>query len=147
MPATTTAITACNAVVNLDNSGGTLVDISGSSNEVQIDLENNVGEFKPFGTAWPVRLVCGKDASISFKAVYSMNAAEAKALLNQWYFGGNDGARTLRVDAPDSNTGSDRYQAEVVLESLSIPMKADDATPIPISAEFKTASAMTLTTI
>jgi hypothetical protein len=147
MPATTTAITACDAVINLDNSGGTLTDISGSTNEVQMDLENGVGEFKPFGTDWPVRIVCGKDGSISLKAVYSMNAAEGAALLKEWYFGGNDGPRTLRIDVPDSNTGSDRYQAEVILESLSVPLKADEANPVMVSAEFKTTGAMTLTTI
>lgn len=129
---TDTAVNACDVVVRLDDAGGNLVDISGESNNASIDFSREIGEFKSFGSQWKTRLACGKDASISLDVVYSQDTAEASKLIEAW-FHDTDGKRTLQIDIPDSSPGGVRYEAEVVMESYSIPLAADDANPIMLS--------------
>jgi len=129
MALTTTAWNACDAVVQLDNSSGNLIDISGSSNSVEIDFKNDIGDYKVFGTKWKGRLACGKDATIKIKIVASKSAAEAMKASLDWFFNTSN-SRSIRIQAPDATSGSDQYDAEVVLESFSIPMPADNASPV-----------------
>lgn len=146
MAQTTTAVNACDVVVNLDNTAGTLVDISGSSNEVSMDFNNSLGEFRTFGTEWPVRMQCGADATISFNAIYSTTASEAVDILKDWFFTDRD-SRTIRVDIPDSSVGSDRYTFEVYLETMSVPVAVEEPAPILVSATMKPTGEVTLSTI
>lgn len=129
MSLTTTAWNGCDCVINLDNASGVLTDISGSSNSAEIDFSNDIGEYKNFGTKWKGRIPCGKDASIKLKIVASKAAAEAMRIALDWFFTTN-GQKTIQIDAPDSTTGSDRFVAEVVLEDFSIPLAADEASPV-----------------
>lgn len=131
MALTSTMFNACDAIISLDNSAGSLVDISGSSNNVEFDFNNEIGEFKSFGSKWKARIQCGKDASISLRIVGSKDTAEAMKNALDWFFTTN-GLKTLRVDYPDSSSGSERLQCEVVLESMNMPLPADDANPVMI---------------
>jgi hypothetical protein len=128
MTATTTAIAATDCVIQLDNNAGALVDISGQSNSVEVSFENGVAEFRPFSTQWKTRKVVGKDAPISMAGVYSTNDAEALGILRGWFFGGDDSARSLQIDVPDSNAGGDRISGEFVLSTFSYTLdsEADD---------------------
>ncbi len=146
MPQTTTQVNGCDVVVNLDNTAGTLTDISGSSNEVSMDFNNNLGEFRTFGSTWPVRMMCGADATISFNAVYSLAASEAKDILMDWFFTDRD-LRTIQVDIPDSSVGSDRYTFQVLLETLNVPVAADEAAPILIAATMRPSGEVTYAAI
>lgn len=125
MTATTTAIVATDCVIQLDNNAGALVDISGQSNSVEMSFENGIAEFRPFSTQWKTRQVVGKDAPISLAGVYSTNDAEALGILRGWFFGGDDSARTLQIDVPDSNAGGDRISGEFVLASCAIPLDSE----------------------
>lgn len=136
MAQTTSAVNACDAVVKLDNEDGVLADISGSSNEVSMDFNNDLGEFKSFGTRWRGRLECGSDASIKLNIIYSQNDAEALTKLREWFFV-DRGQKTLVVEIPDSSVGGDRYTMEVFLEKMSVPVKADEAAPIMVSCDLK----------
>lgn len=131
MPQTSTAINACDAVIRLEDENGVLVDISGSSNEVTIDFDNEVGDYKSFGSRWKGRIVCGSDASFKLKIIYSTAANEAMDIWKSWFFGEHDDRRRIQVNFPDENTGSDRYEAMVVLESANgLGAPADQASPI-----------------
>lgn len=129
MAMTTTAVNGCDAIIMLDNAAGTPVDISGSSNSVEIQFDNDMGEYKTFGSKWKARLECGKDASFKLKIVYTTAAAEAMRNLLNWYFI-TFGGKTLTVDIPSSGAGGDRYSAEVKLETFSIPAPSDEPKPI-----------------
>lgn len=133
MAQTTTAVNGCDAVVQLDGTGGTLVDISGSTNSVEIEFDQDIGEFKTFASKWKGRIACGKDAKIKLKAVYTTAAAEAMRILLDWFFNAG-GHKTVQIDIPSSATGGDRFSGEVVLESLPIASPADDANPIFVEA-------------
>jgi len=134
MTQTTTYINACDASIWLDNSSGTLTDISGSSNNISMEFTQIIGELSTFQQKWPVRLSCRKDCTFTLGAVYSTAADEAIDILNDWFWATTPGLRTLTVYLPDKNVGSDKYAGEVVLETLTIPVVADDASPIPVTA-------------
>lgn len=144
MPLTTTAFTACDSVVRLDNSSNSLIDISGSSNSVEFDFSNDIGEFKTFGSKWKGRLQCGKDAKIKVKIVMTKDIAEAARNVLDWFFT-TGGLKTFQVDCPDSSAGSDRYQCETVLDSFNIPMPADDAKPVMAEINLLPSGAVTWT--
>ena len=134
MAQTTTAVNGCDAVVQLDGTTGLLVDISGSSNSVDIDFDNDIGDFKTFGTKWKGRLACGKDATIKLKIVYTTTTAEAMRILLDWFFVTN-GRKTVQIDIPSSGAGGDRYSGEVVLSKFSVPAPSDEPKPILVEME------------
>lgn len=146
MAQTTTYVNACDASIWLDNSSGTLTDISGSSNTISMEFIQVIGELSTFQQKWPVRLSCRKDATFNLGVVYSTASDEGKDILNDWYFATTPGLRTLTVYLPTKNVGSDKYSGEVVLESLSIPATADDASPIPVTAVLRPSGEFTRVT-
>lgn len=129
MSQSTTVWNGCDVVLKLDNSSNVLTDISGSSNDVSIDFSQDIGDYKTFASKWKGRIPCGKDAKIKLKIVASKDTAEALKNILDWYFT-TGGSKSIQIDAPDSTTGSDRFTGEVVLESFSIPLTADDASPV-----------------
>ncbi|MCK6580363.1 MAG: hypothetical protein L6Q98_19895 [Anaerolineae bacterium] len=136
MPATSTVVNGCDVAVYIDGASGTLVDVSGSANRVNLDFSQEVESFRVFGDKWRRRLACAKDATLTLDVVYSTATDEGLDLLRDWYFGANSGvARTVRILVPENATGSDDYQGEFILSSLSIPINASQAGPITVSAE------------
>jgi predicted secreted protein len=135
MAVTSTAIVATDCVVQLDNSSGSLTDISGASNSVEIAFEHGVGEYRPFSTQWQQRKVVGKDCTISMTVVYTTEDTEPAQLLNGWFFGGDDSARSVQIDIPDSTVGSERFSGEFVLTSLSIPLDSEADDVVRVSVE------------
>jgi len=96
MADTTTAYTACDVPVYLDDAGGTLRDISGSSNKLETTFENKIGEFRVMGgSQWMQRIQCGKDATIKLTGIASTATNEIRDILSAWFFSGS-GLRTLR---------------------------------------------------
>jgi len=71
MVATSTAINGCDAQILMAGPDGTMYDISGSSNEFTLDFNNVIGDYKVYGSKWPLRLQCGKDASLTLNVVYT----------------------------------------------------------------------------
>ena len=51
MALTSTAINMCNAVIHMADNLGVTYDISGSSNNFDIENTNDIGDYKVFGTA------------------------------------------------------------------------------------------------
>lgn len=130
MPSTGTAINGCGAIIKLANAGGVLTDISGSSNEATIDFSSELGDYKLFNDANYYRLECGRDAEIKLSIVYTTAAAEAMDILKRWRQ--TRGKRALEI-----TIGNDVYSGEVLMEKLSLPIKADEAKPIMVEANLK----------
>jgi len=138
MAETSTARNACDVAVWLDNAAGTPVDISGSSNQVDIALDFKLGEYTTFGGCCTYRLECGQDGTITLNAVYTTALAEARAELSAWAtMGCNKNARTLSVYLPDKNVASEHWYGEFRLESYNITADHNDAGPMPVTAVFK----------
>jgi hypothetical protein len=136
MAQTTTSVNACDVTIEVDNAAGSLVDISGSSNQCSISISSNTGQTFTFDGDWALQKICKKSASISVQAVYSTADAEAANVLLDWWFGSAyNSARSVEINIPDQTTGSDTYTGEFVLSSASIPLSAEDAAPILVSFE------------
>lgn len=134
MALTTTAISSCNVSIWLDDDAGTPQDISGSSNSVSLEFTLNLGEVNAFQNQWPVRQECGKNASIDLEVLYTEAADEGFDVLKTWYFADNPGRRTVTIYMPDKNVGSDKFECEARLESLSWTAEAGSPDPIMVSA-------------
>lgn len=137
MAQSTTAVTACDVVIEIADENDILVDISGSSNEFNMSFSKNIGSMKVFGNDFPIRRQCGSDCSIDLTSIYSTALNEARDLLHEWQFG-SGGTRRFRVRVPDGSVGGFTYYGRVVLSKMDIPLKADDATPIPIKVSLMT---------
>lgn len=137
MPQTTSAKNACDASIWIDGTAGTLVDVSGSSNTINMNFAEQVGAVRNFGTRWEILLTCGLSATFAFTAVYSMTANEAKDILLDWFFNHPGTNKTIKVYLPDKNVGSDVYTAEVKLITMPIVVQAATAEPMVISCELR----------
>jgi hypothetical protein len=146
MPQTTSQVNACDVRVYLDNGAGLLAEISGSSNEVSMDFTNQLGELFTFGERFPVRGECKSDATINLNVIYTLDDAEAMNILKDWFFT-TRGQKTIRIEIPDDEPGSDRYQFEVFMESFNIPLVSNDANPILVSTVLRPTGTFTVTTI
>lgn len=146
MPQTTSQVTACDARIYLDNGAGLLVEITGSSNEASMDFTNQLGELFTFGTRFPVRGECKSDATINLNVIYTLDDAEALNILKNWYFT-TRGRKTLRIEVPDGSPGADRYEFEVYLESMNIPLSSNDANPVLVSAVLRPSGTFSVTVI
>lgn len=147
MTVTTTPIVATNCVIKLDNASGSPTDISGSSNRVELSLEHGVGEFRPFSTQWKSRVVVGKDVGVTLNIVCSTATDEAFDILKNWYFGGDDSARTLTIQVPDGSPGSDQYEGEFVLMSAPVSLDAEADEVVMVSTELRSHGEVALTTV
>jgi hypothetical protein len=92
------------------------------------------GMRRSFGSRWPTRKQCSKDASAQITIIYSTAADEAMDILRNWVFAADPGARTLSVYLPDKNVGSDHYYGEFVIDGdVEIPAEAGDSDPIAVT--------------
>jgi hypothetical protein len=127
---TTTSINACDVEIWLDDDAGAPKNISGSSNSCTVNLSQNVGEQRTFGSKWPTRKICGRDCQVDLSIVYSSATDEAWDIIKQWYFADSPTKRTLTIYIPDKNVGSDKLAGEFWLETADIPLEAGEAAPI-----------------
>lgn len=144
MTTTSTAFTACDSVLKLDNDVGTLTDISGSSSNVDVNFDNKIGEFRVFGDEYVQRMQCGKDSSITIKGIATTAANEIRDLIEDWYFSGT-GKRTFQLNMPSEAVGSTRYQVECLLKSFSFSADSSAAEPIMYSIELAPVGQVTRT--
>ena len=147
MTQSTTLVTACDAHLRLDNDAGTPIDISGTSNAVEMEFAQEIQEFWTMyrGRA-PMRNSGKEDASISIGVVYSVTSGESVDLLTDWWFNHKGTRRTLSIYIPDYTIGADMYSGEVMLETLTIPAIAEESVPIPVQATLLPSGAWTKAT-
>lgn len=135
MAQTTTAQAACRADVWLDNAGGTLTDISGSTTTVDPDFTQTLGDYHPRASAWPSRLDGGKDAGVRLNVLYTSTADEGWDILKDWWFAANPGARTMTWYAPSKTAGADVFSGEFRIRGLRWTHGAGDPAPLVVTAD------------
>lgn len=128
MTVSTTASNACNAVIFLDNAVGALTDIQGSSVKLSPEFKNVTGQWEPFGAGWKYVLECGREWKVTIDVVNSTTATEAWPLVRDWWFGAR-GARSIRWQNPDGAAGSDQFDGECKLDTLTTDMESGKAEP------------------
>jgi hypothetical protein len=144
---TTTPVNVCDVVIQLDDSGGTLRNISGSTNRVVLDFDQELGDYRAYGSDWPKRLDAGQDATITLTVLYTTASNEGYDVLKQWFHAAQPGARTLQVDVPDSTVGSDRYSGEVRINAKRFTIDAGQGGPVMVTARLRPDGAFSWATI
>lgn len=134
MTTTQTEIVATNCEVLLDNATGTPTSIAGSINSFSYAPKNGVAEWHTFGTQWMQRRVVHKDMPVKIKGIYTTNATEVAQLIENWFFAGDDSARTLWIYVPDTQVGAWTLSGEFILDGYSVEpdAEADDVVRIEI---------------
>jgi len=147
MADTTTAFTACDVVAELDDASGVLRDISGSTNKIEADFKNNIGEFRTRGgSQWKNRIQCGKDASVKLTGIASTAVNEIRDIILNWFFNGS-GLRTFRWAEPAGTAGSKRFSGEFVLDSFKFSDDASEANPVLYEVSLLPSGAITMTSL
>lgn len=147
MAQTTTAENACDVVLTVDNASGTPVDVSGSTNQANMDLSATSAETFTFQGDWAIKKTCKKAVAVAVQALYSVTETEALNIFMDWFFNSLGTSRTVQIDIPDSSVGSDRYSGEFTLENVSVPLTADDAGVILASIALSNDGTVTRSTI
>lgn len=149
MAQSTTVVNGCDIVVEIDNEAGTLLDISGTTNELGMTFSITSEMWRSFASRYPGRLTCGKDMTATLKIVYSPTAAEGRELIEEWYHTSNGDSRSFQFDIPDSSVGSLRYSGEATLQDgyTIETIAAGDAKAIEITFTIACDGAITLDTI
>lgn len=142
MTQTTTAIIATDVVVQIDKTGDVLTDISGSSNKLEMTYENTIAEGATFGSLWLIRKVTGKDAPLTLTIIYSTASDEAWDIAKDWFFGGDDSARSVQIDVPDSTAGNDRFSGEYILENASVSPEPRSSDLVMVTLSLKPSAAV-----
>lgn len=143
MAATTTQINSDRCVVNLDNASATYTDISGTVSKISIEPSRDSKETWVVGDDDAIVTVGKSTHKFTFESVYSSSTAEEKALLLAWFYSSTDsvtrGSRSLRVDIPDSSSGSDRWSCEVKLAKPP-QIEIDASKPEPLILKYELSS-------
>lgn len=145
MAQTTTAVNACDTSVWLDNDAGTLTDISGDTNVLDCNFDNDLGAYVTFQEKWPRRLECGKDATFTLTGVYSTTADEMKDIILDWYFG-TGGDKSFAFYLPDKDVGSDYFHCEVKLENFRFTPSRAEPGAIQVTVVLRPSGAVTRST-
>ena len=140
---TSTAVNACDAGVWLDNAAGTLTDIGGSSNKVELEFDHDLGAYRAFGAKWQRRLECGKDAVFTLYPIYSTTATEAMKIIEAWYHATTPGARTVKIYIPKKNVGAACYSCEARIKSYKFTADVNDPNAIMATVELLPDGAVT----
>lgn len=143
MAQTTNAINACNVVLTVDDSTGTPVDISGSSNQASMDFSLQVAETFTFDGDWAIKKSCKKSVALTIQTLYSLSDAEGSNIMEDWFHNSSGTSRTVTIDVPDGTGGSFSYSGEFILESYGLPVSADDAGVILMSFSLSNDGAVT----
>lgn len=149
MAQSTTVVNGCDVVIQFDGEAGTLVDISGTANEVGMTFPITSELWRSFASRYPGRLTCGKDMTGTVKLSYSPTVGEGRELVEEWYHTSNGAARSFQVDIPDSGVGGLRYSGEVIMDDGYVieTIAAGDAKAVEITFNIAAAGDITLDTI
>lgn len=145
MPTTTTAVTAAGCKISIADETATMRDVSGSLNKADIKFSNDLGEFGVFGDSAKYRTERLVDAEVDLTIIFSTTANEALDILKRWR--SLRGSRQVIIDMPVSSAGADRYTGNFKYADISIPLGAEEAKPIMVTANLKADGPVTRTTI
>jgi len=145
MPQTTTAASARSCAIRIDDENGAPVDVSGSTNQWGLDLDNQTGQMWTFSGDWPITRDGKKNASLTIRAVYTTTNNEASDLFLDWF--NNQGQRTVTIDYPDSSVGSNRLTGDFALDDFSQQGEAQNGEPMTVEVTLLPTNELTLTKI
>jgi len=134
MTQSTTVANGKNSSIHVDDENGAPVDVAGTGNSWQLDVENMTGQAWTYSGEWPITLDGKSNAKLTIKFAYSPTQNEGADLMRDWI--NNKGARTITIDYPDSSVGSDRVTGDWRINDFSTGAKAQDGEPMFVECTF-----------
>lgn len=135
------------AVVQLDNSSGTLTALTSGTVGATIEVTQNTGKYFTLDSDWQKALDGGKTWRVTLRFVADTSGTSAYSYLRDWMLpaSGRSGARTIQIDFPDSTNGSQRYSGEVVIDSLTDlgSAEAGSGDPVMVTAQLTGSGVLT----
>jgi hypothetical protein len=133
-----------NAYIQLDNSAGTLANITGISNEVTWSRNIDTAETSVFGTSAKTYIVGQNDATISLTGLYDATTATTIEGTIDALIAGTLATASLEFSPGGTATSNKKYAQEVFITSYEIGAPVGDV--VSLKVEFQRTGATTVTT-
>lgn len=109
------------AVFKLDSTtGGSLVDYSSHVTQITPpNMNNNIQQFHTIDSRIPKTTIGGWTGSFTISVVRDPSPTSLHRVLQDWQLENPPGSRTVQIDMPDSDPGSERISGEVIIQSYT----------------------------
>ena len=136
MAQSTTVISAKDCEIQVDDGvGGSLTDISGSSNHVEINMEQIAGEYYTFDGDWRAVQAGKKKWSGTVNACYSETDGEAFDVM--WTDFAAAGSVSISISPAGGTSGDWEWTGEVLFTTAPVVLDAAGADPILVDFNFE----------
>jgi hypothetical protein len=133
-----------NAYIQLDNSAGTLVDLSSITNEISFSIAIDTAETSVFGTNAKQYITGQNDATISLTGLFDATSATVIEGTIDALIAGTIASATLVFGPEGSAAGKKKYTQETIVTSYEIGAPVGDV--VSLSVEFQRTGATTIAT-
>lgn len=133
-----------NAYIQLDNSSGTLTDLSSISNEVSWSMSIDTAETSVFGVSAKQYITGQNDATISLSGLFDATSAGVIEGTIDALIAGTNASATLVFGPEGNGTGKKKYTQEVIVTSYEIGAPVGDV--VSLTVEFQRTGATTIGT-
>lgn len=121
--------------IYVDNAGGTLTDIGGNGTTFALNVTNTTGQYNVLNTPW-TKTVDGPRGWSADCELIAETGTNGYSLLRDWIMAVSPGARTVRLDQPDSQPGSQRFEGEARISNANGLLNADASAGDPVRVTF-----------
>lgn len=121
--------------IYVDNVGGTLTDIGASGTTFTLNILNMTGQYNTLNTPWTKTVDGPRGWSIDCELI-AETGTNGYSLLRDWIMATSPGARTVRIDQPDSQPGSQRYEGECRVSNANGILNANASSGEPVRVSF-----------
>ena len=146
-----TYIAQDDAIVSLDDTGGSLQDVSDYVKDVSVDIELKIGRFSVLGERFDQSTEGTSMMKGSMTVYGSEDTAGAHYYINHWLLNSTTnkaGLKSLRVQVPDASAGSFQYDMEIRPASYNLAApNAGEGNPPEHQLSFEVDGAPTYTVI
>jgi hypothetical protein len=121
--------------IYLDNAGGTLTDIGANGTSFMLNVTNTTATYNVLNTPWTKATDGPRSWSIDCELI-AETGTNGYSLIRDWVMATSPGARTVRIDQPDSSTGSQRYEGECRISNANGLLNANASAGDPVRVTF-----------
>jgi hypothetical protein len=133
-----------NGYIELDNSSGSLTNISGISNEITYSMSIDTAETSVFGVSAKQYITGQNDATISVSGLFDATTAGVIEGTIDALIAGTIASATLEFGPEGNATGKKKYSQEVIVTSYEIGVPVGDV--VSLSVEFQRTGTTTKST-
>lgn len=119
----------------IDNVGGVLTDVSPNETSFTLNVQNATATYGVLNTQWQKAVDGLRSWSVDCELI-AEPGTNGYSLLRDWIMAAAPGARTIRMDQPDSLTGSQRYEGEARIQNANGLLNANATGSDPVRVTF-----------